>query len=75
MKKKLVFQYYYKRNECKSTDAKDKECTCWREEGTGPYKDERHDAEVPLVDWRIKPSNVEVTGSPDLSASPRGLPG
>ena len=57
MKKKLEFQYYYKRDGCKAKDAKDGDCICWHDEGTGPYKDERHSAETPLVNWRIKPSN------------------
>ena len=63
MKKKLEFQYYYKQNKCQAKDAKDTECICWHDEGTGPYKDYRHDAETPLVDWRIKPANAEITGS------------
>lgn len=57
-KKKLEFQYYYKQDGCKADSATDKDCICWHDEGTGPYEDERHDAEVPLVDWRIKPSNA-----------------
>ncbi len=58
MKKKLEFQYYYKRDGCKAKDAEDGDCICWHDEGTGPYKDERHSAEPPLVNWRIKPSNA-----------------
>ncbi len=58
MKKKLEFQYYYKQYECQAKDAKANDCICWHEEGTGPYKDERHDADVPLVEWRIKPYNA-----------------
>ncbi len=56
MKKKLVFQYFYKVDGCPGEDADDNLCNCWHEEGTGPYKDERHDADVPVVNWRIKPS-------------------
>jgi hypothetical protein len=57
MKKKLHFQYYYKTNNCKAKTAQDKNCVCWHDEGTGPYKDQRHDDETPLVDWRIKPAD------------------
>ena len=71
MKKKLEFQYYYKRDGCKAKDAKDGDCICWHDEGTGPYKDERHSAETPLVNWRIKPSNVELSG-PQADLSPEG---
>lgn len=55
--KKLEFQYYYKQDTCTAVDAKDKACICWHDEGEGPRRDERHDAEVPLVEWRIKPAN------------------
>lgn len=63
MKKKLEFQYYYRQSECKAQDAKDANCVCWHNEGTGPYKGERHDADTSLVDWRIKPSNAKLTGA------------
>lgn len=57
MKKKLQFQYYYKNSECKANTSKDTNCICWHDEGTGLYKDERHDDETPVVEWRIKPIN------------------
>lgn len=57
MKKKLEFQYYYKQDACKAKHSTDADCVCWFDEGTGPYKTETHDAEVPLVEWRIKPAN------------------
>lgn len=60
--KKLKFQYYWKQDGCNASAAGDKDCICWHDEGTGPRKDERHDAEVPLVEWRITPANVEVSG-------------
>jgi len=56
MRKKLEFQYYYKQNECKAENSQDVDCICWHIEGTGPFKDERHDSEVLLVDWRITPN-------------------
>lgn len=58
--KKLEFQYYYKQDNCPAQGACDETCICWHEEGTGPCKSERHDAEVPLVEWRIKPANAQV---------------
>ena len=58
MKKKLKFQYYYKQDGCKAKDVYSSECYCWHNEGSGPYKEERHDAEKPRVEWRINPSNV-----------------
>lgn len=54
MKQKLQFQYYYKTNGCRAKTAQDADCTCWHDEGTGPYKDQRHDDKTPLVEWRIK---------------------
>ena len=54
MKKALEFQYYYKQTGCKASTAEDSDCICWHNEGTGPYKDERHDSKTPFVSWRIK---------------------
>ena len=68
MKTKLVFQYFYKVTGCPGRDAGDSRCICWHEEGTGPRKDERHDADVPVVDWRIKPANAEVSRAGTASA-------
>lgn len=57
MRKKLEFQYYYKVIGCQAAEAHNRDCICWHDEGTGPYKDEKHDADVPLVEWRIKTPN------------------
>lgn len=56
MSKKLEFQYFYKQDGCKAKNAEDTDCICWHKEGAGPYKDDRHDADIPLVDWRITPN-------------------
>jgi hypothetical protein len=58
--KKLEFQYYYKQDGCQAKQASDSNCKCWHDEGAGPYKDQRHTDDVPLVEWRIKPSNAAV---------------
>ena len=63
VKKKLEFQYYYRQDGCVADKATNADCICWHDEGTGPYKDE-HDAEIPLVEWRIKPPNAELSGGP-----------
>jgi len=61
MKKKLEFQYYYKQDGCQAKQASDSDCKCWHDEGSGPHSDQRHTDDVPLVEWRIKPSNKEVS--------------
>lgn len=55
MRRKLQFQYYYKQDDCPAQYANAVNCKCWHDEGSGPYANERHDADTPLVDWRIKP--------------------
>jgi len=54
MREKLRFEYFYKSNECKADTAKDKDCICWNDEGSGIYKDQNHNDEIPMVEWRIK---------------------
>ena len=54
MKNKPEFQYYYRTSECRASDADDKMCICWHEEGTGPFENERHNSEVQIVCWRVK---------------------
>ena len=57
MKKKLEFEYYYRTDGCSAKNARSAECVCWHNEGAGPYKDQRHDDDTPLVEWRIKPAD------------------
>ena len=49
------WQYYYRTNTCPAKNSTDPNCVCWHDEGTGPYKDQRHDDLTPLVRWRTKP--------------------
>ena len=53
--KQQYWQYYYHKNECKAEDSTSPDCICWHDEGTGVYKDENHDWERTVVNWRIKP--------------------
>lgn len=48
----LIFQYYYKRNECPAENAASADCICWYNEGTGPFKNERHNAVTQKLEWR-----------------------
>lgn len=49
-----TYQYYYKQNECPAKTAKDEECVCWHDEGTGPFPGERADDPNTLKTWRCK---------------------
>ena len=49
-----IFEYYYRTNGCKAETAQDDDCVCWHVEGTGPYKDQRHDDVAPIVEWRAR---------------------
>lgn len=62
MKRKVELEYYYRVDGCRAKDSDDPVCICWHKEGDGPCKDERHDSEVPVVSWRIKPANPKLTG-------------
>jgi len=57
MKKKVILQYYYRNNDCKAKTSDNKDCICWSDEGSGIFKDDRHDDEEPTKEWRIKPSD------------------
>ncbi len=48
------FEYYYRQTECKAKDARKPDCICWHDEGTGPYKNEKHDDENTVMEWREK---------------------
>ena len=54
MREKLKFEYFYKNDKCKADTAKGEDCICWHDEGTGVHKEQNHNDEVPLVEWRIK---------------------
>lgn len=48
-------QYYYARNGCPASAAKDDNCTCWRDQGTGPFPDATPD--TLSLQWRVKLDN------------------
>lgn len=52
----MTYQYYYWTNLCTAQTASDASCICWHDEGTGPHPNERHDSDVPIVEWREKPA-------------------
>ena len=54
---KIEFQYYYKKAECSANKSTDADCICWHNEGQKPMMDERHNADLTIVEWRIKPPN------------------
>jgi hypothetical protein len=57
-------QYYYARNDCPANSAKDRNCICWRDQGTGPYPDVTPDKPKPYaqgLEWRVKPDTVQNT--------------
>ncbi len=47
---KSVRQYYCRKNECKAHSAKDADCICWWDEGTGPFPD---GTDLVTLEWRI----------------------
>jgi hypothetical protein len=47
----MTRQYYYKVNDCKATDARDPDCICWHDEGTGPLST----GNFKPIEWRDKP--------------------
>lgn len=47
---KVTRQYYFQKNECKADSAKDADCICWWDEGTGPFPD---GTDVVTLEWRI----------------------
>ncbi len=54
----MKYQYYYKNNDCKASEATDADCICWHDEGTGPFPDIRYSSRswhnIPSF-WRVKP--------------------
>lgn len=52
MEEKVKHQYFYKQNGCKANKATDSDCICWHDEGTGPYKEAKHDYEFTMLSWR-----------------------
>lgn len=58
----MIYQYYYMNDKCKADSARSKDCICWRDEGTGPYFDERFDQKhwrTCNLEWRVKPEAKE----------------
>ena len=35
----MTRQYYYRTSGCQALDSKDPQCTCWHDQGTGPFSD------------------------------------
>lgn len=50
-------QYYYRRDGCPANNPMDSSCICWHDQGTGPFKDERYDAENSTFEWRVVPGS------------------
>ena len=59
------YQYYWHDDQCEANYAHEPNCICWHNEGSGPYKKEQHDSDIPLVDWRIKHSDMAAPGVSD----------
>ena len=49
----MVYQYFYKNNDCQANTADDPNCICWHDEGTGPLHYKRHDdPDASVKNWR-----------------------
>lgn len=74
----MTYQYYYKDNTCKAHSARDSDCICWHDEGTGPMGDvNRINGEV-YLSWRIKEGTLKpcpFCGSRDIGIHERDLTG
>lgn len=76
---KPVRQYYYRVDACKAHYAKDADCICWHDEGTGPLGDEDFnlrfciDAKSVIKSWRAKPAhNADESCGQDAEAAKGG---
>lgn len=48
----MTRQYYFKQNLCRALSARDADCICWHDEGTGVYAA----TPPPHLQWRDKPA-------------------
>jgi hypothetical protein len=56
---KITYQYYYKVDGCPAHEARDPNCICWHNEGTGPFPGERRNDFVHAKVWRTKADRAE----------------
>jgi len=63
-----MYQYFWKMDKCPAKTAKDANCICWHDEGTGSFADRgvNDDKELwPKLEWRTKPIiQIQVTLPP-----------
>lgn len=65
----VAWEYYYRVDECNAESAHDPNCICWHPEGSGHFKDAKHDESSPILGWRRTTHPPEPT--PDAKNSPR----
>ena len=52
-------QYFYRSEKCKAKESGDSDCTCWHEEGSGPFHDSIASDIYTTLEWREAPDAME----------------
>lgn len=58
----MMWQYYYKNNSCPAEYSRLESCTCWHDEGSGPFPELKNGDDIPIaynsavgLTWRLTP--------------------
>jgi hypothetical protein len=49
-------QYYYRNEDCSAADQHQPDCTCWHDQGTGPYPSAYPADPGTTLSWRVRPA-------------------